>query len=273
MHWADFDAAAKQNSCRFFQARQTIEKVEDVNERLADYALDLDYLTAGIVVTGFLQVLILLRADKTARMGLRIAAKQSALTRRQMLIAGQQASIQAAQKEISDRSTGHFQASERAYIQMSHVDELVIKGTPTQLRITMEIKNWGKTPGTVTDQMLAFQVLGRAVELDAVPQHDLPHPRMVNAFLVPTGKYNWDTVLEHDYQGAMKAINGGALQLYLIGFVDYQDQFGGRYRSGYARVYLPDRNGTGNNLGYVNLPGYNFDRARVFGEGIDWGDA
>jgi hypothetical protein len=75
-----------------------------------------------------------------------------------------------------------------------------------------------------------------------------------------------------------------ATQSPLIGFVDYIDQFGQRYRGGYARIYYPmidiknDRYkseaeyAARNNLGVVAQEGYNYDRPRSRGEGKDWNE-
>ena len=60
--------------------------------------------------------------------------------------------------------------------------------------------------------------------------------------------------------------------LYLIGYVDYIDQFGQRHRGGYARMYKPLTVllQNQNNLFYVIQEGYNYDRLRKRGEGEDW---
>jgi hypothetical protein len=58
-------------------------------------------------------------------------------------------------------------------------------------------------------------------------------------------------------------------EVYAIGYVDYEDAFGRRYRSGYARQYKPLRNIGGasifpteesrSNLVFVTQEGYNYD--------------
>ena len=63
--------------------------------------------------------------------------------------------------------------------------------------------------------------------------------------------------------------------LYVVGYVDYIDVFGGHQRGGYARVYDPALD-TGpedarNNLAFVTDRAYNYDRPREEGEGDDWG--
>ena len=50
------------------------------------------------------------------------------------------------------------------------------------------------------------------------------------------------------------AIPGG-----LLTYVDYRDAFGDRYRSGYARRYVPAA--AANNLVFETTEGYNYDRA------------
>jgi hypothetical protein len=71
----------------------------------------------------------------------------------------------------------------------------------------------------------------------------------------------------------MIAVKDHQSDLYLIGYVDYTDQFKKRHRAGYARVYRPavdDRGGyktdaefeARNNLAFVTQAGYNYDRLR-----------
>jgi hypothetical protein len=80
----------------------------------------------------------------------------------------------------------------------------------------------------------------------------------------------------------MEQVKGKYADLYVIGFVDYIDQFGERHRGGYGRRYYPaidemkykteaDR-AKRNNLHVIVQEGYNYDRLRHRGEGKDWSE-
>lgn len=88
-------------------------------------------------------------------------------------------------------------------------------------------------------------------------------------FLVPSGRYNWSIGFEFEDQGIVQAIVDGHITLFMLGYVDYRDQFDCRWRAGYARKYTPDHP-EGNNLSYVTARGFNSDRQRLNGEGPDW---
>jgi hypothetical protein len=68
--------------------------------QLARYTAGLFGATVALVLLGAAQLLYLGKSDRTARLGLKIAARQAAINRRQMLISGQQTDILEKQKEM-----------------------------------------------------------------------------------------------------------------------------------------------------------------------------
>jgi hypothetical protein len=70
---------------------------------------------------------------------------------------------------------------------------------------------------------------------------------------------------------SVQAIKAGRLKLYIIGYVDYVDAFGSKFRSGYARVYDPAVDegvppAERSNLLYFPAAKYNYDRERLSDE-------
>jgi hypothetical protein len=170
-----------------------------------------------------------------------------------------------------DRTGEHFRASERAYMLMSHKSGLEIDGQ--KLRVTMQIRNWGKTPGTVTDNVLGPVFFAGSGKLPPNPDYDLVRTPNPEAFLAPSGKLEWT---QEFVIGApdLSEVIAGRITLIMLGYVDYRDQFGGRHRNGYAREYGEILTPEGNNLGFVrDVRGYNYDRPRTRREGNDWNDA
>lgn len=121
-------------------------------------------------------------------------------------------------------------------------------------------------------------------------------------------EWNLPDVSITDIQSLGNATSTTPTHLWILGYVDYIDKFGKRHRSGYARIYDPgvdrktyakktqfplkpafktdgstsdlrERLGiddeawqSRNNLPFVTVPGYNYDRVREKGEGDDWDD-
>lgn len=173
------------------------------------------------------------------------------------------------------RADEHFRVSERAYIQMSHRRGIEFIGGE-KITVKMQVRNWGKTPGRVTDQRLGpILKATKNAKLTGPPDYSaLKETTAPEAFLIPTGLYNWSVGFEFSEVGAAEAIKDGEATLFLIGYVDYKDEFGGRYRAGYARKYAtnPEDSGDPNNLSFVPSKGFNYDRMRKPGEGNDWDD-
>ena len=163
---------------------------------------------------------------------------------------------------------------ERAYVDISHAPEGLgfVAGRPPTLKLS--VKNHGRSPGDVTSFILSMIVVEPGGELpDAIAYPWQPvktHPAQLT--LMPSEKVsltmmdNWAPL----DQAAIEKFRSGKASLFIVGYVDYIDRFGSRHRSGYARRFEPAaREGT-NNLIFVTKPGYNYDRDRKRGEGVDW---
>jgi len=158
--------------------------------------------------------------------------------------------------------------SERAYVKISHVGHGIELITPDvgqpYRRIVFEIKNWGKTPSSVTDVRIGIERIEYGQLLgNPFPFRESERDSFPNAFLVPSESFRIVKYLPNgDYQSGEKAI-------WVFAHVDYVDAFGGKWRSGYARIYQ-DR--SDENLVYNSESRDNFDRAREPGDGTDWND-
>lgn len=155
--------------------------------------------------------------------------------------------------------------SERAYVTMSHKRPgLDLNAELGYAGFTIEIKNHGRTPATVKDVLLQLDWFGVANPAPDQPAYRTDSPRKeVGFFLVAQAHFFHAESLPLPSDG-----NGDELWLY--GYVDYSDEFGQEYRSGYARVYNDARAGRHdekNNLVFVDKSGWNYDRLRFPDEG------
>jgi hypothetical protein len=170
--------------------------------------------------------------------------------------------------ERSERST---HASERAYIKLSPKPPGLQFGTNGNATIATEIKNFGRTPGSVTYCSLWLRMKLRADDFPANPAYgDTPDANIPRVFLVTNDSVGVVNTL-HIGEDSIKALHDGNADLLAVGYVDYMDQFGGRYRGGFARIFSPAVDG--NNLIVFTRRGYNYDRPREQGEGIDWDES
>jgi len=177
-----------------------------------------------------------------------------------------------------------FLGSERAFVKMSHPAPGIAREPSTgRFRFKIGIKNFGRTPATISDVLLNRLVLPKGSALPGEPPYERQDGPIPKAFLVA----DEEMFYERNYQitpAEMIAVNDHHYDLYLIGYVDYIDQFGKRHRNGYARVYQPTVDNRGsygtdaefdarNNLLFVTHGGYNYDRPRKKGEGNVWNEA
>ena len=183
------------------------------------------------------------------------------------------------------KTTTHFKIVERAYIKMSHRPPgIEPEGITGLFWVNLEIANFGKTPARVTDVVLTPVVVPHQKGLPEIPDYSVPAVRdnIPNAFLVTEDKF-FSVQRCKIPKLEMTSIMELESDLFLIGFVDYVDQFGQRYRGGYARRYQPrmddrsryrtdDAFEQRSNLVFVAQNGYNYDRPRGRGEGNDWGN-
>jgi hypothetical protein len=186
---------------------------------------------------------------------------------------------------------------ERAYIDLSHhppglvVDLFTMTGADNiprkAVRVTIGAQNRGNTRGVLTTRLV--QLLFRDQPLPTDPPYDKTLAEVLRIPMMPGDTINKTFVWQVPEETLTQvALNSG--ELYVIGFVDYLDEFGGRHRSGYGRVYSPrerertlfyreeagliqhvdDPATAQNNLPFVAEMNYNYDRPRRQDEGNDW---
>ena len=168
----------------------------------------------------------------------------------------------------ASNSVALTRATERAYIKMSHKLPGLRYSEGHSVTFGVEYRNWGRTPGTITGVSLAVRALSPelfplppAPEYETTPEHDIPQTFLVSnepVFKSCTVKIGED---------AVSAIQSRRATLLIVGYVDYRDQFGGKYRGGYARIL--NLMSETDNLEFFTQRGYNYDRPRQQGEGND----
>jgi hypothetical protein len=172
--------------------------------------------------------------------------------------------------KINDDQLKHGRRVERAYVNMSHKPPGIMFGTGPSISIEIDIKNHGRTPARVTDALLSSMIVAEGRRLPDQPIYTNAAERQIpSAFLVADDFFifaAFTAITEEQFA----QVRNGASRLCIVGYVDYIDQFGQRHRGGYGRVY--DREGTGNNLAFINERGYNYDRVRLPGDGNDWNE-
>lgn len=168
------------------------------------------------------------------------------------------------------RQNQHFRVTERAYVKMSHDssgrDGLQLTANGFR-NIRAELKNCGRTPARISSMFLDVRVLRHGEMADFVYRDG--GAVMVQAFVMPGESVirNWEFRLTPAQETVIDAPEEGILIIY--GYVDYRDQFGDRYRSGYGRQFIPTVQG--NNLGFPEIDArLNFDDLRMKGAGMDW---
>jgi len=185
--------------------------------------------------------------------------------------------------EAAKTQANALMTSARAYVKMSHIPPgLNIEKSDGSFWITEQIKNFGRTPATITDVVLTFRLLAKDKMLPKVPEYQEKSERQPRqAFLAREEEFFFSTAPEQMSAEDMHNIGIGTHKFYALGYVDYIDHFGGRHRAGYARVYNPELDNRSfygsayeefakrNNLVFVSQEGYNYDRPRKEGEGKD----
>jgi hypothetical protein len=140
----------------------------------------------------------------------------------------------------------HFKVSERAYIKMSHLGPKDKQGKPAlefndarMPSVTLKITNHGRTPGTAIETRVTSRVLPHG----QLPTRDCSGPNTVKsagAFLVTEDTYFISPEFPALSVEEKRAVDGGARDLWIYGYVDYVDQFRQRYPAGYGRFYHRD---------------------------------
>jgi hypothetical protein len=211
-------------------------------------------------------------------------------------IARNQTRIANRQRRLAAEAIATNKAIERAYIALSsHPPGLNIPGLTytgkdgnavRNVEVYVSIKNYGNTPANVT--YVLVQVLDRSEPLPEHPPYDESGLKPVSVSTVKGDDFTFFHSRSIDF-GDIEDIRNGTSpkKLYVIGYADYIDKFGGRHRAGFGRWYNPtpddvrlyqDESGTvdiksfneRNNLLFITEPNYNYDRKRKKGEGKDW---
>jgi hypothetical protein len=152
---------------------------------------------------------------------------------------------------------------ERAYVDISHDQPgLMMKGH--SIRFSLAVKNHGRTPAYVSNpQMtLVLQESDAGVRLPRSPRDVYGQPKRsdMSAFLMPNEAFHSWELRPQFPRDVIRQLRTRDRTLWLIGFLDYIDQFGRSHRAGYARRYIPTPlAGTRNNLVFELQPGYNYD--------------
>ena len=171
---------------------------------------------------------------------------------------------------------------QRAYVTISHSPPGVEidRSDRSDFWHEARIKNFGQTPARVTQVVMKPVVVAHGEQLPAIPDYTcVDLGPSLKAFLVRDDEFFIPRIHSiTPYE--MGLVRDHSADLYVIGFVDYIDQFDERHRAGYARQYFPAvdeinyeteaERAKRNNLHVVAQDGYNYDRSRRRGEGKDW---
>lgn len=106
---------------------------------MADYALGLDYLTFALVAFSFFEILLLVKADQTARRAIESAERQTA-------ISGSQADIQLKQQQLERMQ---FLATHRPRLKIRRVGNVRFSPTGMPVAATLIVANIGGTEAKI----------------------------------------------------------------------------------------------------------------------------
>ncbi|MER0171075.1 MAG: hypothetical protein DU489_10800 [Nitrosomonas sp.] len=151
-------------------------------------------------------------------------------------------------------------SAERAYVKMSILDPGVQwRNDDRQFYVQVEVKNFGRTPATVTDTRVYASIREHG---DLLPTEFPYPPRGEEArhtgFLVPGEDFSFE---KHFPMAKSSPRQDSSKRLWIFGHVDYI-ALGNRYRFGFARLYEPVLDGGKRNIMTVTEGRYDFDRER-----------
>ena len=183
---------------------------------------------------------------------------------------------------VNRRQGSDARVIQRAYVKISHSSPGVEFGHNGHFWHQASVKNFGQTPARVTNVVMKAVVVAHNEPLPTNPDYTSEDPGPpFRAFLVRDDEFFIPRYYPITPQ-KMEQVIGQSADLYMIGFVDYIDQFHKRYRAGYARQYYPAidkvkyeteaERAKRNNLLVIGLERYNYDRLRRQGEGKDWSE-
>jgi hypothetical protein len=182
---------------------------------------------------------------------------------------------------VNRRQGSDARVIQRAYVKISHSSPGVEVDRSGNFWLQVSIKNFGQTPARVTDIVMKPVVVAHGEPLPTIPDYTCEDPGpSLQAFLVRDDEFfipRFYSITPYE----MEQVRGHSADLYVIGFVDYIDQFHERHRAGYGRRYYPaidemkyeseaERSKRNNLLIFQGR--YNYDRLRRRGEGKDWSE-
>jgi hypothetical protein len=225
--------------------------------------------------------------------GLQARRLKQAIDKMEKIAGGQtrdvQASIAATEKaaNAAQTSANATVLAERAYVTMSHQPPGLVIESSNAVSVTIRVKNVGRTPARISAVVLKAIAFPLKQPLPDAPDYRTRQKQdAIQGFLVSGDEFSWrgNVPIEGDLPNKPGA--NATHALYLIGYVDYIDQFDVRHRAGYARVHDPsvddvnryskldpakdnlviphylfdrDRFENRNNLRFVTQPRYNDD--------------
>ena len=164
-----------------------------------------------------------------------------------------------ATKRLAEGAEETMQHDLRAYIAVDF-DPPGLRAKNGTNMATIRVRNLGKTPAVITDLTWRHVI---SDSLPTIPEY-ADRVEAINLLLGPGQTY-------FEKRRIQKAIDQSQ---FVIGYVDYTDVFDGRWRTGYARRFKPERDDSRlystpeeyqsrTNLVPVSTPGYNYDRKRT----------
>jgi hypothetical protein len=169
---------------------------------------------------------------------------------------------------ISSQQERSTRTIERAYVRLSHLESGIKISLLGTAEGNFRIKNFGQTPARITSIVLDRRLMPGKNPLPAIPDYAGMEEKVIRAFLVRDDELFF---YRHFTLGGINDDLEREIQtLWFYGYIDYRDQFGERYRAGYASRYQPGS--ATDNLAMEALDGYNYDRPRKPDEGHDWNE-
>lgn len=160
------------------------------------------------------------------------------------------------QRRTLDETLRSNEIIERAYVGLSHEPPglAVLPTIPLTARVSVRVKNHGRTPASVTGISLSLLISSAPLP----PESPYDPTSRVAAVLTAGDEF---FVALPITASQLAQIDAGATA-YVLGYVEYRDQFGrGQvHRCRYARRYDAQSPRNGNNLVFVTEAGYNEER-------------
>ena len=150
--------------------------------------------------------------------------------------------------------------AERAYIKISHCGPLKFGSNGVGI-VPLRVENRGHTPAHVTDVRVNHMI---AETLPENPDYGPESPMAGHGRLVGRMGFSFKRPIIVG-PGELDVINHGTMKLYVLGYADYTDAFGCKYRSAFVRRFDPQGSDE-NNLVFVNQSAhYEYDRPQKRG--------